>query len=308
MSRRKKSILIAVSVLVLLVGLGLLLYSPVADWINQRNRERMQAAYSTKLENMKNETIAKEKEAAVAYNEKLYANEIKITDPPKRTGYYDQVDLSGNGMMGTIRIPALNISLPIYHGVSDDVLAKGVGHLHQTSLPIGGENTHSALSAHCGLASSSFFTELERLRVGNFFYIDILGETLVYKVTTMEVVYPLNLEQLKIQDGRDLVTLITCTPYGINSHRLLVTGVRVDENDASVAKDMASEGKITGISVRDRFFIIGILIGTVLALMLVSSIVMFQKAHERKKQFIAQQEKKENDQNENETSNLPDGD
>lgn len=303
MSRHKRTILLTVSILVLLVGLGLVLYSPFADWYYRYTEEKMQAQFDSQMEQLENATVQAAMESAHIYNEKLFRNEIKITDPPERTGYFDQLNLTGNGMMGTIRIPSLDISLPVFHTVNEDVLTKGVGHMSQTSLPVGGVNTHSALSAHCGLASASMFTELERLNVGNFFYIDILGQTLVYQVTSTIVEYPINLEHLKIHEGKDLVTLITCTPYGINSHRLLVTGERVDENDAAISKQMASEGKVKTLSVRTRFFIIGLGIGTVLALMLVYSIVTFYKIYEKKKQRT-EKEKKEI---ENEKTGIPDG-
>ena len=177
------------------------------------------------------------------YNEALLKANIKLTDPfslEDQAGgefNYDSIlNYNKNGVMGFIDIPKIDVYLPIYHGTSNEVLEKGIGHLENTSFPIGGESTHAVISGHTGLNSAKMFTDLTSMELDDQFYIDILGDTLAYKVINIEVVEPDDVSSLSIQDGKDLVTLVTCTPYGINSHRLLVTGERTeyikDEHDA----------------------------------------------------------------------------
>ena len=170
---------------------------------------------------------------AHAYNDALAASSGAATaseggEPAQAVeAYEDLLNLNGDGMMGYIIIPKMNVELPVYHGTEEKVLQVGVGHLSETSLPVGGESTHAALSGHRGLPSAKLFTDLDQMEEGDQFYIKILGETLAYEVHSIETVLPTETESLAIQPGEDLVTLITCTPYGINSHRLLVHAHRI---------------------------------------------------------------------------------
>ena len=177
-----------------------------------------------------------EKEAmyneAVDYNKKIYENGmIDYSNPDAVEGYNDILDVSGTGIMGYISIPKINVELPIYHGTSDGVLQVAVGHLEGSSLPVGGENTHCVLSGHRGLPSADLFTHLDRLNVHDIFTISVLDKTLVYEIDQIKVVAPGDTQYLQIEDGKDYCTLLTCTPYGINTHRLLVRGVRVADSD-----------------------------------------------------------------------------
>lgn len=169
------------------------------------------------------------------YNQELYSGRIQLQDPfkemfeEKETGKYNELlNINKNGIMGTIVIPAINIKLPIYHGTSEKILEKGIGHLEGSSLPLGGENTHTVLTGHTGLSNAKLFTDLSEMKEGEFFFLNILGEQLVYQINQIRIVLPTDLEELYIKKGKDYCTLVTCTPYGVNTHRLLVRGERVE--------------------------------------------------------------------------------
>ena len=169
------------------------------------------------------------------YNQELYSGRIQLQDPfkemfeEKETRKYNELlNINKNGIMGTIVIPAINIKLPIYHGTSEKILEKGIGHLEGSSLPLGGENTHTVLTGHTGLSNAKLFTDLSEMKEGEFFFLNILGEQLVYQINQIRIVLPTDLEELYIKKGKDYCTLVTCTPYGVNTHRLLVRGERVE--------------------------------------------------------------------------------
>ena len=219
-------------VVIIVIGLALVLYPWISEYLYEYGVQSLVESY----ESDNNDMDDSEKE------ELLKAN-IKLTDPfslEDQAGgefNYDSIlNYNKNGVMGFIDIPKIDVYLPIYHGTSNEVLEKGIGHLENTSFPIGGESTHAVISGHTGLNSAKMFTDLTSMELDDQFYIDILGDTLAYKVINIEVVEPDDVSSLSIQDEKDLVTLVTCTPYGINSHRLLVTGERTeyikDEHDA----------------------------------------------------------------------------
>lgn len=218
-------------VLILIAGLSLLLYPTVSDYINSLNHRNVISEYTSTVENIPVEDREELLAAALAYNERLAAKgtgtlvELSSNDLEL---YNSLLNVSGNGIMGYIYIPAIKVSLPIYHGVEDTVLQVGVGHLEGSSLPVGGESAHSVLSGHTGLPSATLFTNIDRLVIGDIFTIHVLGETLTYEVDQIETVLPNELNSLTIEKGQDLCTLVTCTPYGINTHRLLVRGHRIE--------------------------------------------------------------------------------
>ena len=218
--------------IIFLIGLLLVLYPTVSNFLSNREQKKVIREYSNIVNNMDKE----EKEAmyneAVDYNKKIYENGmIDYSNPDAVEGYNDILDVSGTGIMGYISIPKINVELPIYHGTSDGVLQVAVGHLEGSSLPVGGENTHFVLSGHRGLPSADLFTHLDRLNVHDIFTISVLDKTLVYEIDQIKVVAPGDTQYLQIEDGKDYCTLLTCTPYGINTHRLLVRGVRVADSD-----------------------------------------------------------------------------
>ena len=231
--RRVRDIL---PLLVIIAGLCILLYPTVSNFLVERNATRVVARYDATLEDMSQEDRERMLADAHAYNDALAASSGAGTPAseggePAQVGetlaYDDLLNLNGDGMMGYLIIPKMNVELPIYHTVEERVLQVGVGHMESSSLPVGGESTHAALSGHRGLPSAKLFTDLDQMEVGDQFYIKVLGETLAYEVHDVETVLPTETESLAIQQGQDLVTLITCTPYGINSHRLLVHAHRI---------------------------------------------------------------------------------
>lgn len=233
MSKRVRDIL---PILVILAGLLVLLYPTISNFLVEQNASRAVASYDATAVDMGQEQREQMLADARAYNDALAASSGVGTPAseggePAQVGetlaYEDLLNLNGDGMMGYIIIPKMNVELPIYHGVSERVLQSGVGHMESSSLPVGGPSTHAALSGHRGLPSAKLFTDLDQMEVGDQFFIKVLGETLAYEVHDVETVLPTETESLAIQQGQDLVTLITCTPYGINSHRLLVHAHRI---------------------------------------------------------------------------------
>ena len=211
-----------------LVGICILLYPAFSDFWNSKTQSRAITNYESVLENLKPEDYAAIFENAHNYNKALYETEYPLMDYVNVPGYYDTLCITDNDMIGYIKIERIGVELPIYHGTSDEVLNKGVGHLMGSSLPVGGENTHCVMSAHRGLPSSKLFTDLDRLEKGDTFQIVVLNQVLTYQVDQIKVVTPTEIEDLRIIEGGDYCTLFTCTPYGINTHRLLVRGIRIE--------------------------------------------------------------------------------
>lgn len=220
-------------VLILVVGLSLLLYPTVADWWNGMHASRVIASYDAVMAEMKEEDYTHLFDAAQAYNQELLEIDYPIINHDLVEGYNDLLNISGNGIMGYIEIPKINVKLPIYHGTSEGVLQIGVGHMEGTSLPIGGKSSHSVLSAHRGLPSSRLFTDLDDLFEGDVFILYVVDRTLTYEVDQILIVEPPTTDPLYVTEGEDYCTLVTCTPYGINSHRLLVRGHRIENLEAA---------------------------------------------------------------------------
>lgn len=223
-------------VLVILAGLLILLYPTISNFLIEQNSSRAVASYDAATVDLAQQEREQMLADARAYNERLAnpsGTDVSVSEggEPAQVGevlsYEDLLDLNGDGMMGYIIIPKMNVELPIYHTVEEKVLQVGVGHLENTSLPVGGPSTHASLSGHRGLPSAKLFTDLDQMEEGDQFFIKVLGETLAYEVHSVETVLPHETESLAIQEGEDLVTLITCTPYAINSHRLLVHAHRI---------------------------------------------------------------------------------
>ena len=224
----KKHLSTILLVLLFFVGLSVVLYPTVSDWWNQRHASRAIASYDETAQSLTPENTDACFAAADDYNARLAADPDAFYDPEKIAGYEDTLNISGTGIMGYITIDKINVQLPIYHGTSDSVLQVGVGHLEGTSLPVGGASTHCVLSAHRGLPSAVLFTNLDRLEAGDTFTVTVLDRLLTYEVDQISIVLPEQVQDLLITDGQDYMTLMTCTPYGINTHRLLVRGRRVE--------------------------------------------------------------------------------
>lgn len=215
-------------IILFLVGLSVLLYPTVSDYINTKNASRVIADYNATLADVSQEDLRKWFDEAIAYNRSLFETPSAFYLPDLVAGYNETLDITGTGIMGYIDIDKIKVHLPIYHGVDDVILQVAVGHLPGTSLPVGGTNTHTVLSGHRGLPSSRLFTDLDDLEEGDIFTITVLNRVITYQIDQIKVVLPSETDDLQIVPGKDYCTLLTCTPYGINSHRMLVRGVRID--------------------------------------------------------------------------------
>ena len=224
--KRKKATLALV--LVFLTGLALLLYPLVNDFWNSLHQSRAIANYTQAVAEIDNDHYRQLWSDAQTYNVALVENDRRYTPTSEETALYESLlDITETGIMGYIEITSIQVSLPIYHGVDEAVLQTAIGHIEGTSLPVGGESTHCVISGHRGLPSAKLFTDLDQLEEGDTFLLRVLDETLTYEVDQIHIVEPYEIDRLEIEEGEDLCTLVTCTPYGVNSHRLLVRGHRV---------------------------------------------------------------------------------
>lgn len=228
--------------LILVLGMGLLLYPSVSNWWNSQHQSRAIENYSESVSNMDNGEKQKLLEIAKIYNQRLNERGSGTFLTEDELAEYESVlDVTGTGIMAYIEIPKIDVSLPIYHTVSESVLQVAVGHIEWTSLPVGGESTHCVLSGHRGLPSAKLFTNLDKMAVGDVFMINTVGETFTYQVFEILIVEPEDISALAIEKGKDLCTLVTCTPYGVNSHRLLVRGTRIENIEEKPVINVVSE-------------------------------------------------------------------
>lgn len=276
-------------VLVLVAGIGVLAYPFVSNMLHDRKQDKIITQYDESIDKLNEE----EKELMLAeareYNASLHGT-VVLTDPfdPKAVNetsdrYMQLLNANGDGVMGYLEIPRLSIYEAIYHGTSDEVLEKGIGHLSNTSLPVGGVGTHAVVSGHTGLPEAELFTNLPEMKEGDVFYIRVLNETLAYRVDLIKVVEPSDTSDLRIELQEDYVTLVTCTPYGINSHRLLVRGTRTEYTPEAQkeAEDQAVEGMKT--ETWKKVYGEALLKGCFIALAILAVIVFILKIHRRRK-------------------------
>ncbi len=228
----KRIIVNIIIVSIFLTGLGVLLYPAVSDYVNKKNASRAIAAYEQSVGEMEEADYTQNLLDAASYNEYIASfaslgGATTMEEEREDSPYEELLNVSGTGMMGSIRIPCIKVECPIYHGTSEAVLQVAVGHYQGSSLPIGGESTHAILTGHRGLPSARLFTDLDRLEEGDIFYIKVLGDILEYQIDQIQTVLPEEVDSLGVVLGEDYVTLVTCTPYGINSHRMLIRGTRI---------------------------------------------------------------------------------
>ncbi len=227
MSKKSNIISTIIFTIIFLVGLSVMFYPMFSNWWNSKVQSYAVADYEAVVQEMDNSKLEEMIEEANAYNKQL----AKLSDPYKDydfiAGYYDILDVSGTGIMGYVDIPLIQVRIPIYHGTSEGVLQIAAGHLEGSAIPVGGKDTHSVISAHRGLPSAKLFTDLDKLVVGDIFTINILGQVYTYEVEEILIVEPHEISTLAIIPGGDYVTLMTCTPYGVNSHRMLLRSKRV---------------------------------------------------------------------------------
>ena len=221
--------------LIILVGVGILVYPSVSEYLFEKNSSVAVSTYDDSIRRMEQAHMDELRSQAEAYNRRLaqdngYSKPAldEYNNPITPEDYWDILNVDGNGMMGYITIPRIHVTIPMYHGTEEEVLQVAIGHLQNTSLPVGGESTHAVLSGHRGLPSKALFTDLDQVQIGDVFYLTVLNETIYYQVDQILTVLPNETDALAITKGEDHVTLVTCTPYGVNSHRLLVRGTRMD--------------------------------------------------------------------------------
>ena len=231
----KKSVVSTVIlILVFFLGLSLVLYPSVSDYWNSLHQSRAIATYAEEVSNLDTDRYEQLWAEAVDYNRTLRDRDNAfLLSETQKAAYDSLLNVGGNGVMGYIEIPTIGVSLPIYHGTDEGVLQIAVGHIEWTSLPVGGESSHCVISGHRGLPSAKLFTNLDKLVVGDTFLFRVLDETLTYEVDQILIVEPQEVSALTIREGEDLCTLVTCTPYGINTHRLLVRGHRVENAETA---------------------------------------------------------------------------
>ena len=277
---KQKLLFLAVSLL-FLTGVGLVLYPVVSDWYIGRHQASVVASYDEEAARLSQEQIEIELARAHAYNESLLGN-VVLTDPfdaeglaEQNTEYDDLLNINGDSVMGSIDIPRVDIYLPIYHTTDAEVLAKGAGHLKNSSLPVGGTGTHAIISGHTALPSAELFNNLSDVEKGDVFYIHVLNETLAYEVDQIKVVLPDNIEDLLIDRNEDYVTLVTCTPYGINSHRLLVRGRRIPYEEAEAITPVQQVEE--GFRYKSAYVAAGIVAAAILLAVILSSIIKRRK-------------------------------
>ncbi len=226
--RKGSSVLTVILVAILLVGVGLLAYPSFSNWWNSFHQTRAVAGYVKKVDDMSAEEKEKLWNDSVAYNEKLTQEGTHfVLSKDEESEYNKTLDITGTGIMGYVQIDKIHVSLPIYHGTSQEVLQIAIGHIPGSSLPTGGKGTHCVISGHRGLPSAKLFTDIDQLKEGDTFVLQVLDHTLTYEVDQIRIVLPDETQDLNIEAGKDYCTLVTCTPYGINTHRLLVRGHRI---------------------------------------------------------------------------------
>ena len=278
---KRKHISTIFIILIFLVGLGFISYPTVSNLWNQAHQSRAIATYSKQVEKLDDSENKKMLKAARKYNKSLLkkSDHWKLSKKDKKK-YESLLDVSGTGIMGYIEVPKIDCSLPIYHGTDEGALQIAIGHLEGSSLPVGGKSTHCVLSGHRGLPSARLFTDLDQMEEGDIFILNILGRKLAYEVDQIKVVLPEEMSDLEIEEGKDLCTLVTCTPYGINTHRLLVRGHRTEY----VEKKVAEEKKEVQTKKTDIRLIIAGGAGVLILLIIIIVIVIKRRRKRRNQQ------------------------
>lgn len=289
---KRKLIPTTAPVMCFLAAICIMLYPAVSSYVNEKYRSEIHTAYEEVIEQADNTELLQAKEFAVAYNQSIipgtavgntYSHEALLA---ASEDYDTQLNLTGDGLMGYVEVPKINVNLPIYHGTDSETLDRGVGHLLGSSLPVGGENTHAILTGHSGMASQRLFTDLEQLEMGDVFYLHVLGETLAYQVDSINRVLPYDTSLLGISQGEDYCTLVTCTPVTVNTHRLLVRGIRVPYEEAQEVQAEIEIIEVRQTSNWEEQYMLGIWLGILAALiiaLILILIILYRRKHPRRK-------------------------
>ncbi|MBR2421853.1 MAG: class C sortase [Oscillospiraceae bacterium] len=259
-------------ILAFFLALLITLYPIISNYVNEKYASEIHTAYEEIIQQADNSALLEAKKQAIAYNETITPgtageaySQAALMDASE--DYESLLNIAGNGTMGYVEIPKISVNLPIYHGTGNDSLERGVGHLLGSSLPVGGESTHAILTGHSGMATQKMFTDLEQLSVGDVFYLHILDETLAYQVDSIKTVLPYDTSLLGITSGKDYCTLVTCTPYGINTHRLLVRGTRIPYEEAEVIVEETAQEEQPRSSWEEKY-LLGLFLGVLAVLIL----------------------------------------
>lgn len=276
---KRKALTITLCTVIFLLSLGLTLYPAISSYYNERHQSEIHTAYVEVVEQTDDSALIEARQQAIAYNEYIIPGTADAYSQTALTaaseGYGSLLNLAGDGIMGYVEIPSIDVYLPIYHGTGNDSLERGVGHLLGSSLPMGGSSTHTILTGHSGMASQKMFTDITQLQAGDVFYLHVLDETMAYQVCQLNTVLPHDTTYLGIEPGEDLCTLVTCTPMGINTHRLLVRGSRIAYQKAQeiqeeiIIEDLPS-------STWEQQYLTGIFLG-VGAVIVIGILIIFAK-------------------------------
>lgn len=292
---KQKYLRIVIAGILFLLALGLTLYPIISSRYNQAHQAQIQTSYQEVLEQTDIAELDRVRKQAIAYNAAITPGTMGEAYSPNAMlaaskDYVNQLDVNGNGIMGYVTIPKIQVDLPIYHGTESETLDKGVGHLLGSSLPIGGKGTHAILSGHSGMASQKMFTDLEQLREGDVFYLHVLDEVLAYQVKAILTVLPHDTAFLGVVPGEDLCTLVTCTPTGVNTHRLLVRGTRIPYEEAVTVEEIAAQEEEPSSHWEDQYWL-GVRLGLIamICVVLLFNIILMVKKKRQASGSIAEQ-------------------
>lgn len=264
-------------ILVFVIGLSVMLYPTVSNYINSLTQSRMITGYNNNVSLLNGEEYSKIWESAQDYNTALLDNPTRFVPSKEDSKIYNScLNVGGSGVMGYIEIEKIGVNLPIYHGVSESVLQVGAGHIEGSSLPVGGVGTHCIISGHRGLPSAMLFTDLDKLETGDLFLIKVLDETLTYEISQIQTVEPDQVDSLGIDPQKDLCTLVTCTPYGVNSHRLLITGTRIENVQDTVSPTIRVAADAIQI---DPLYVAPVLAAPLLLVLLIMLLIKYRKSN-----------------------------
>ena len=267
--KKKQSRLVNIAlVIVMVIGLAIIIYPAFSNWWNMQHMTRAIASYVEEVEKIDDGGKQEMLDEAVKYNSKLSSLDFTLTDE-EYAEYESVLDVSGTGIMGYIQIPVINVNLPIYHGTEEKVLSIAVGHIAGTAIPVGGKGTHSVLSGHRGLPSAKLFSDLDLVKEGDIFTISVLDEVLTYQVDQIHIVLPEEISDLAVNPNEDYVTLITCTPYGVNTHRILVRGKRIDNIKEASLVTVTSEA----VRISPSIVILAIAVPAIIIAMIISFLI-----------------------------------
>ena len=258
-----------IAIILIIIGIIILLYPKMSNYIEQKNQIEFIKEYKENISKMESTTKDEEYLKAEKYNE--YLNGLEN----KNSNYEEILNISKNGIMAYIEIPKISVYLPIYHGTKEDILKKGIGHLENSSLPIGGVSTHTVLTGHTGLLKAELFTRIRELEIDDYFYVYTLGQKLTYKVYQIKVVLPTEVDDVKIQEGKDLVSLVTCTPYGVNTHRLLVQAIRTENIEENNLDSNQNESLENDNQSQENYYIKGLKYGLTMLIIIIFCCILF---------------------------------